>query len=137
MLLGSDLENMSDQELAKAAETTDVFAKLTPGQKARVVSVFRENGHTVGFMGDGINDASAMKSADIGISVDTAVDVAKESADIVLLEKDLMVLEEGIIEGRKTYANMIKYILSLIHISLQSRRDKERRSILQRTGFFM
>lgn len=110
MLLGSDLENMSDQELAKAAETTDVFAKLTPGQKARVVSVFHENGHTVGFMGDGINDASAMKSADIGISVDTAVDVAKESADIVLLEKDLMVLEEGIIEGRKTYANMIKYI---------------------------
>ena len=110
MLLGSDLENMSDQEVAKAAETTDVFAKLTPDQKARVVSVFRENGHTVGFMGDGINDASAMKSADIGISVDTAVDVAKESADIVLLEKDLMVLEEGIIEGRKTYANMIKYI---------------------------
>lgn len=110
MLLGSDLENMSDQELAKAAETTDVFAKLTPDQKARVVSVFRENGHTVGFMGDGINDASAMKSVDIGISVDTAVDVAKESADIVLLEKDLMVLEEGIIEGRKTYANMIKYI---------------------------
>ena len=110
MLLGSDLENMSDQELAKAAETTDVFAKLTPDQKARVVSVFRENGHTVGFMGDGINDASAMKSADIGISVDTAVDVATESADIVLLEKDLMVLEEGIIEGRKTYANMIKYI---------------------------
>lgn len=110
MLLGSDLENMSDQELAKAAETTDVFAKLTPDQKARVVSVFRENGHTVGFMGDGINDASAMKSADIGISVDIAVDVAKESADIVLLEKDLMVLEEGIIEGRKTYANMIKYI---------------------------
>lgn len=110
MLLGSDLENMSDQELAKAAETTDVFAKLTPDQKARVVSVFRENGHTVGFMGDGINDASAMKSADIGISVDTAVDVAKESADIVLLEKDLMVLEEGIIEGRKTYAHMIKYI---------------------------
>lgn len=110
MLLGSDLENMSDQELAKAAETTDVFAKLTPDQKARVVSVFRENGHTVGFMGDGINDASAMKSADIGISVDTAVDVAKESADLVLLEKDLMVLEEGIIEGRKTYANMIKYI---------------------------
>lgn len=110
MLLGSDLENMSDQELAKAAETTDVFAKLTPDQKARVVSVFRENGHTVGFMGDGINDASAMKSADIGISVDTAVDVAKESADIVLLEKDLMVLEGGIIEGRKTYANMIKYI---------------------------
>lgn len=110
MLLGSDLENMSDSELAKAAEKTDVFAKLTPDQKARVVSVLREAGHTVGFMGDGINDAAAMKSADIGISVDTAVDVAKESADIILLEKDLMVLKKGIIEGRKTYANMIKYI---------------------------
>ena len=110
MLLGSDLEKMSDAELAKAAETTDVFAKLTPNQKARVVSVLRENGHTVGFMGDGINDAAAMKAADIGISVDTAVDVAKESADIILLENDLMVLEQGIIEGRKTYANMIKYI---------------------------
>lgn len=110
MLLGSDLDDMSDAQLAKAAETTEVFAKLTPDQKARVVSVLRENGHTVGFMGDGINDAAAMKAADIGISVDTAVDVAKESADIILLEKDLMVLEEGIIEGRKTYANMIKYI---------------------------
>ena len=110
MLLGSDLEHMNDAELAKAAETTDVFAKLTPDQKSRVVSVLRENGHTVGFMGDGINDAAAMKAADIGISVDTAVDVAKESADIILLEKDLMVLEQGIIEGRKTYANMIKYI---------------------------
>ncbi|MEQ2563009.1 magnesium-translocating P-type ATPase [Ventrimonas sp. CLA-AP-H27] len=110
MLLGSDLDDMSDAQLAKAAETTEVFAKLTPDQKARVVSVLRENGHSVGFMGDGINDAAAMKAADIGISVDTAVDVAKESADIILLEKDLMVLEEGIIEGRKTYANMIKYI---------------------------
>ena len=98
MLLGSDLEHMSDAELAKAAQSTDVFAKLTPDQKARVVSVLRENGHTVGFMGDGINDAAAMKAADIGISVDTAVDVAKESADIILLEKDLMVLEQGIIE---------------------------------------
>ena len=110
MLLGSDLDHMTDEQLAKAVETTEVFAKLTPNQKARVVSVLRENGHTVGFMGDGINDAAAMKAADIGISVDTAVDVAKESADIILLEKDLMVLEEGIIEGRKTYANMIKYI---------------------------
>ena len=110
MLLGSDLEAMSDAELARAAESTDVFAKLTPDQKARVVSVLRENGHAVGFMGDGINDAAAMKAADVGISVDTAVDVAKESADIILLEKDLMVLEQGIIEGRKTYANMIKYI---------------------------
>ena len=110
MLLGSDLERMNDSELSLLAETTDVFAKLTPEQKSRVVSVLRNNGHTVGFTGDGINDAAAMKSADIGISVDTAVDVAKESADIILLEKDLMVLEQGIIEGRKTYANMIKYI---------------------------
>jgi len=110
MLLGSDLEHMTDEELAKAAETTDVFAKLTPDQKARIVTVLRENGHTVGFMGDGINDAAAMKAADIGISVDTAVDVAKESADIILLEKDLIVLEEGIIEGCNTYVNMIKYI---------------------------
>ena len=110
MLLGADLDAMNDDQLAKAAQTTDVFAKLTPDQKARVVSVLRKSGHTVGFMGDGINDAAAMKAADIGISVDTAVDVAKESADIILLEKDLMVLEQGIIEGRKTYANMIKYI---------------------------
>ena len=110
MLLGADLDRMSDAELASAAESADVFAKLTPDQKARVVSVLRENGHTVGYMGDGINDSAAMKAADIGISVDTAVDVAKESADIILLEKDLTVLEEGIVEGRKTYINMIKYI---------------------------
>lgn len=110
MLLGDQIEDMTDKELAKVAESTDVFAKLTPDQKARVVSVLRKNGHTVGFMGDGINDAAAMKASDIGISVDSAVDVAKESADIILLEKDLMVLEQGIIEGRKTYANMIKYI---------------------------
>ena len=110
MLLGGDIEKMDDEELKKMAEVTDVFAKLTPSQKSRVVAVLRENGHTVGFMGDGINDAAAMKVADIGISVDTAVDVAKESADIILLEKDLMVLESGIIEGRKTFANMIKYI---------------------------
>ena len=110
MVIGSELDDMTDRQLSIVAESTDVFAKLTPDQKARVVSVLRSNGHTVGFMGDGINDAVAMKSADVGISVDTAVDVAKESADIILLEKDLMVLEEGIIEGRKTYANMIKYI---------------------------
>ncbi len=110
LLLGSDVEQMSDAELAIAAEQTDVFAKMSPDQKARVVSVLRTSGHVVGFMGDGINDAAAMKSSDIGISVDNAVDIAKESADIILLEKDLLVLEEGIIEGRKTYANMIKYI---------------------------
>ncbi|HMM06920.1 MAG TPA: magnesium-translocating P-type ATPase [Clostridiales bacterium] len=110
LLLGSDIEKMDDDALARAAEQTDVFAKLSPDQKARIVTVLRNNGHTVGFMGDGINDAAAMKSSDIGISVDNAVDIAKESADIILLEKDLMVLEEGIIEGRKTYANMNKYI---------------------------
>ncbi len=110
LLLGSDLEGMSPDELRKAVEKTTVFAKLSPDQKALVVSALRENGRTVGFMGDGINDAAAMKAADIGISVDSAVDIAKESADIILLEKSLMVLEEGIVEGRKTYANMIKYI---------------------------
>lgn len=110
LLLGSDVEKMSDEELAKEVEKTTVFAKLSPMQKARVVETLRANGHTVGYMGDGINDAPAMKVADVGISVDTAVDIAKESADVILLEKDLMVLERGIIEGRKTYANMIKYI---------------------------
>lgn len=110
LLLGSDIEKMSEIELMKAVEETNVFAKLSPEQKTKIVTSLRNNGHIVGFMGDGINDASAMKAADIGISVDTAVDIAKESADIILLEKDLMVLEEGIIEGRKTYANMIKYI---------------------------
>ncbi len=110
MLLGSDIAKMSEDELSKAVEVTDVFAKLSPDQKTQIITVLRANGHTVGFMGDGINDAAAMKAADVGVSVDTAVDVSKESADIILLEKDLMVLEEGIIEGRKTYANMIKYI---------------------------
>lgn len=110
ILLGSDIDNMDDRELSKRAEVTDVFAKLSPEQKSRIVSVLRESGHTVGFMGDGINDAGAMKVSDIGISVDTAVDIAKESADIILLEKDLNVLGDGITEGRKTYANMIKYI---------------------------
>lgn len=110
LLLGSDIDKMDDSALAEAAEHTAVFAKLSPDQKTRIVTVLRNSGHIVGFMGDGINDAAAMKSADIGISVDNAVDIAKESADIILLEKDLMVLEEGIIEGRKTYANMNKYI---------------------------
>lgn len=110
ILLGSNIDDISDQELARRAETITVFAKLSPSQKARVVRVLRENGHSVGYMGDGINDAAAMKASDVGISVDTAVDIAKESADAILLDKDLMVLEYGIIEGRKTYANMIKYI---------------------------
>jgi len=110
ILLGSDIETMSDADLAAVVEDINVFAKLSPQQKVRIVAALRSKGHTVGFMGDGINDAAAMKEADVGISVDTAVDVAKESADIILLEKDLMVLENGIVEGRKTYANMIKYI---------------------------
>ncbi|MEG1560678.1 MAG: magnesium-translocating P-type ATPase [Clostridia bacterium] len=110
ILLGIDIEEMSDAVLTKAAEETTVFAKLSPAQKARVVTLLRANGHSVGYMGDGINDAAAMKASDVGISVDTAVDIAKESADVILLEKDLTVLEIGIIEGRKTYANMIKYI---------------------------
>jgi Mg2+-importing ATPase len=101
---------MSDKELGDATETVNVFAKLSPQQKARVITVLRDKGHHVGYMGDGINDASAMLVSDVGISVDTAVDIAKESASVILLEKDLTVLEKGIIEGRKTYANMIKYI---------------------------
>ena len=110
ILLGSELEIISDRELGKLAEKITVFAKLSPSQKARIIRVLRENGHSVGYMGDGINDAAAMKASDVGISVDSAVDIAKESASVVLLEKDLTVLEQGVIAGRKTYANMIKYI---------------------------
>ena len=110
ILLGSDLENLNDGQLAAAAEKASVFAKLSPSQKERVVRVLREAGHTVGFMGDGINDAPAMRAADVGISVDTAVDIAKESAGVILLEKDLTVVADGVVEGRKTYANMMKYI---------------------------
>ena len=110
ILLGADVEDMSDEMLKIRVEDTNIFAKLAPDQKARVVRILRENGHVVGYMGDGINDAAALKAADVGISVDTAVDIAKESANIILLEKDLTVLEQGIIEGRKIYANMIKYI---------------------------
>lgn len=110
ILLGSDLENLNDAQLVAAAEKASVFAKLSPAQKERVVRVLREGGHTVGFMGDGINDAPAMRAADVGISVDTAVDIAKESAGVILLEKDLTVVADGVVEGRKTYANMMKYI---------------------------
>lgn len=110
LLLGSDIEEMDDELLSEVVEETNVFAKLSPNQKTRVVSALRKNGHTVGFMGDGINDAAAMTESDVGISVDTAVDIAKESANIILLEKDLMVLEDGVVEGRKIYANIIKYI---------------------------
>ena len=110
LLMGNDIEDMSDAELAKAVETTNVFARLTPSHKERIVRLLKANGHVVGFMGDGINDAPALRTADIGISVDSAVDIAKEAADIILLEKSLMILEEGVLEGRRTFANMLKYI---------------------------
>lgn len=110
MLIGSEVDDLNDEELARIAEDTTVFAKLTPAQKERIVTLLHNNGHTVGFMGDGINDAAALRAADIGISVDSAVDIAKEAADIILLEKSLMVLESGVEEGRKTFANMLKYI---------------------------
>lgn len=110
MLLGADIDQMTDQELAEVVEKVTVFAKLSPDQKARIILQLKKNGHGVGYMGDGINDAPSMKVADVGISVDTAVDIAKETADVILLDKDLMVLETGIVEGRKVYANMTKYI---------------------------
>jgi Mg2+-importing ATPase len=110
MLLGGDVEKMSDTELAEAAEKATLFARLSPADKERVIRMLRGKGHVVGFMGDGINDAPALRAADVGISVDTATDIAKESADLILLEKDLMVLEGGVIEGRKVFANIVKYI---------------------------
>ena len=110
ILLGSMIETMSDEELSRVVETTTVFAKLSPDQKARIILQLKANGHKVGYMGDGINDAPSMKVADVGISVDTAVDIAKETADVILLDKDLLVLEKGLVEGRKVYANMTKYI---------------------------
>ena len=110
ILLGGDIDALTDDELTERAGEVSVFAKLSPAQKARVVRLLRESGHCVGYMGDGINDAAALRAADVGISVDTAVDVAKESASIVLLDKDLMVLEQGLLSGRRTYANMMKYI---------------------------
>ncbi|VEU80698.1 magnesium-translocating P-type ATPase [Haploplasma axanthum] len=109
-LLGIDVEKMSDEELKIQMKKCNLFSKLSPNQKKRIVKLYQEEGHTVGFMGDGINDAPALKQADVGISVDTAVDIAKETADIILLKKDLMVLEEGVIEGRKTFGNINKYI---------------------------
>ena len=96
--------------MRKAVETTQVFARLSPTHKQRIVEALRHNGHVVGFMGDGINDAPALRAADVGLSVDNAVDIAKESADMILLEKSLMVLEEGVLEGRKVFVNILKYI---------------------------
>lgn len=109
-LLGTEIEEMDDETLAKAVEAHHIFAKLTPMQKSRVLKAMQANGHTVGFLGDGINDAPALRDADVGISVDTGTDIAKESADIILLEKSLMVLEEGVIKGRETFGNITKYL---------------------------
>ncbi len=110
ILIGSQIETMSDPQLAEAVETMDVFARLSPAHKKRIVQALQQKGHVVGFMGDGINDAPALRAADVGISVDNAVDIAKESADVILLEKNLMVLEEGVLEGRKVFVNILKYV---------------------------
>lgn len=109
-LTGPQIESMSDAMLAQAVKKHRIFARLTPQHKERIVCALRENGHVVGFLGDGINDAPALRAADIGISVDTGVDIAKEAADLILLEKSLLVLEEGVLEGRRTFCNMLKYI---------------------------
>jgi P-type Mg2+ transporter len=110
VLLGPEIEGMTDEALADAAEGTTLFARASPAHKQRVIRALQSRGHTVGFMGDGINDAPALRAADVGVSVDTAVDIAKESADMILLEKNLLVLEEGVLEGRKVFANILKYI---------------------------
>ena len=110
VLLGSQVEAMTDEELGIAAEEATLFARLAPAHKQRVVTALQRNGHVVGFLGDGINDGPALRAADVGISVDSAADIAKESADLILLEKSLLVLEEGILEGRKVFANILKYI---------------------------
>lgn len=109
-LLGADIDKLTDKELAIEAEQRTIFAKLSPLQKSRILRMLQANGHTVGFLGDGINDAPALRDADVGISVDTGTDIAKESSDIILLEKNLMVLEEGVIKGRETFGNIIKYL---------------------------
>ncbi len=110
VVLGVHVDALSDADLLVAVRDATVFARLTPAHKQRIIQVLRANGHVVGYMGDGINDAPALRAADVGISVDTAVDIAKESADVILLEKSLMVLEEGVLEGRKVFANIIKYV---------------------------
>nr|WP_309573990.1 HAD-IC family P-type ATPase [Desulfoferrobacter suflitae] len=110
LVSGNELSHMTENEFSRTVVEANVFVKLSPTQKEQIVQELRNGGHVVGFMGDGINDAPALRAADVGISVDSAVDVAKEAADIVLLEKSLLVLEEGIIEGRKVFANIVKYI---------------------------
>ncbi|ATG17884.1 magnesium-translocating P-type ATPase [Providencia alcalifaciens] len=110
IMTGLEVEAMNDDDLKAKVEQVSVFCKLTPLQKSRILKLLQANGHTVGFLGDGINDAPALRDADVGISVDTGTDIAKESADIILLEKDLMVLEQGVIKGRETFGNIIKYL---------------------------
>ena len=110
VLLGDAVEKLTDAELAEAAEETVLFARVSPAHKQRIIRALQSRNHTVGFMGDGINDAPALHAADVGISVDTAVDIAKESADIILLEKSLLVLDEGVLEGRKVFSNIVKYV---------------------------
>lgn len=110
ILLGSDIEKMSDEELTPLLETTDVFARMNPLEKERIVHLYKKNGHVVGYMGDGVNDAPALSSADVGISVNTAASIAKETSDIILLKSGLNVIYDGILEGRKVYGNIIKYI---------------------------
>ena len=110
IILGTQVEVMNDEELSIAAKEVTVFARLSPSHKERIIQLLRKKGNVVGFMGDGINDAPALRAADVGISVDTAVDIAKESADVILLEKSLMVLEEGVLEGRKVFVNILKYV---------------------------
>jgi len=110
LLLGTTIEAMSETELAEAASVTSVFARLAPAHKERVIQALQSKGHVVGFMGDGINDAPALKAADVGISVNSAVDIAKESSDIILLENSLLVLEQGVLEGRRVFGNIVKYI---------------------------
>ena len=109
-LTGRELEELEGEELRRAVQEASVFSKVTPLQKTQIITLLQEAQHTVGFLGDGINDAAALRQSDIGISVDSAVDIAKESADIILLEKDLMVLGEGVVEGRRTFGNIVKYI---------------------------
>jgi len=111
VVLGSEIAQMQDDALARVVEDANIFARVTPIQKDRIIRALKNNGHVVGFLGDGINDAPSMKTADVGISVDNAVDVAKESADIILLQKSLRVLNEGVLEGRKTFGNIMKYIM--------------------------
>ncbi len=109
-LIGQDIDKMNEEDLKKAVEKTTIFAKLNPLQKTRVIAALKSNEHTVGYLGDGINDAPSLREADIGISVDTGVDIAKESADIIMLEKSLLFLSDGVLEGRRTFGNIIKYI---------------------------